>query len=728
MGIDSLIAKAKEYLPGDGVALIEAAYHLAAQAHEGQRRKSGEPYVEHPLEVAAVLADLQLDTDTLAAALLHDVVEDCGVALHDIEASFGSEVARLVDSSTKLDKVIRPTRGETTRRESQTENLRKMLVAMAEDLRVVFIKLADRLHNMRTLHALPAEKRRAIAQETLDIYAPLAHRLGIWAVKWQLEDLAFRYLEPKQYHQIARLVSKQRAERESFITEASHLLADALSKAGVGARVSGRPKHIYSTYQKMCRYSRQGKGFGDIHDLFALRVLVDDVSDCYRALGIVHSFWHPIPEEFDDLIANPKGNGYQSLHTTVMCQGTTPIEVQIRTHEMHRTNEYGVAAHWSYKEERVDKSFDTKIAWLRQLIEWHKELSSEEFLESVKTDILIDRVFVFTPKGEIKDLPRGATPLDFAFRIHTDLGYRCIGAKVNGRLVPFSHVLSNGDVVEIIPAKGERGPSLDWLNPELGYIRTSHAWTKVRQWFNKQERTKNIEAGKQLFDREVKRFGIGPVSFEEIARLFGYESADEFFASLGCGNISPTQVALKLTASSEQPQEIAETAPPHRISPSSIRVLGTGDLLTYLANCCHPLPGDKIIGYITHGRGIGVHRKDCINVINEVEKERLIEVSWGNVEQVYPVTIQVDAWDRVGLLRDITVIVAAEGVNIMSASLKDNGNNTTSISLTLEVKDLGQLTSLTSKIHEVWGVTSAARKGRVTVSSGAEHGQGGSIA
>ena len=728
MGIDSLIAKAKEYLPGDGVALIEAAYQLAAQAHEGQRRKSGEPYVEHPLEVATALADLQLDTDTLAAALLHDVVEDCGVPLHDIEASFGSEVARLVDSSTKLDKAIRPTRGETTRRESQTENLRKMLVAMAEDLRVVFIKLADRLHNMRTLHALPTEKRRAIAQETLDIYAPLAHRLGIWAVKWQLEDLSFRYLEPRQYHQIARLVSKQRAERESFTTEACHLLAEALGKAGVTARVSGRPKHIYSTYQKMCRYSRQGKGFGDIHDLFALRVLVDDVSDCYRALGVVHSFWHPIPEEFDDLIANPKGNGYQSLHTTVMCQGTTPIEVQIRTHEMHRTNEYGVAAHWSYKEERVDKGFDSKIAWLRQLIEWHKELSSEEFLESVKTDILIDRVFVFTPKGEIKDLPRGATPLDFAFRIHTDLGYRCIGAKVNGRLVPFSHVLSNGDVVEIIPAKGERGPSLDWLNPELGYIRTSHAWTKVRQWFNKQERTKNIEAGKQLFDREVKRVGIEPVSFEEIARLFGYESADEFFASLGCGNISPTQVALKLTASSEQPQEIAETVPPHRISPSSIRVLGTGDLLTYLANCCHPLPGDKIIGYITQGRGIGVHRKDCINVINEVEKERLIEVSWGNVEQVYPVTIQIDAWDRVGLLRDITVIVAAEGVNIMSANLKDNGNNTTSISLTLEVKDLGQLTSLTSKIHEVWGVTSVARKGRVTVSSGAEHRQGGSVA
>jgi len=727
MGIDSLIAKAKEYLPGDGVALIEAAYQLAAQAHEGQRRKSGEPYVEHPLEVATVLADLQLDTDTLAAALLHDVVEDCGVPLHDIEASFGSEVARLVDSSTKLDKAIRPTRGETTRRESQTENLRKMLVAMAEDLRVVFIKLADRLHNMRTLHALPTEKRRAIAQETLDIYAPLAHRLGIWAVKWQLEDLSFRYLEPRQYHQIARLVSKQRAERESFITEASDRLAEALGKAGVTARVSGRPKHIYSTYQKMCRYSRQGKGFGDIHDLFALRVLVDDVSDCYRALGVVHSFWHPIPEEFDDLIANPKGNGYQSLHTTVMCQGTTPIEVQIRTHEMHRTNEYGVAAHWSYKEERVDKGFDSKIAWLRQLIEWHKELSSEEFLESVKTDILIDRVFVFTPKGEIKDLPRGATPLDFAFRIHTDLGYRCIGAKVNGRLVPFSHVLSNGDVVEIIPAKGERGPSLDWLNPELGYIRTSHAWTKVRQWFNKQERTKNIEAGKQLFDREVKRVGIEPVSFEEIARLFGYESADEFFASLGCGNISPTQVALKLTASSEQPQEIAETAPAHRISPSSIRVLGTGDLLTYLANCCHPLPGDKIIGYITQGRGIGVHRKDCINVINEVEKERLIEVSWGNVEQVYPVTIQIDAWDRVGLLRDITVIVAAEGVNIMSANLKDNGNNTTSISLTLEVKDLGQLTSLTSKIHEVWGVTSVARKGRVTVSSGAKNRQGGSI-
>lgn len=727
MEINSLIAKAGEYLPADRIALIQSAYQFAAQAHEGQRRKSGEPYVQHPLEVATTLADLQLDAATLAAALLHDVVEDCGIPLLDIETRFGSEVAKLVDSSTKLNTVIRPTREETTRRESQTENLRKMLVAMAEDLRVVFIKLADRLHNMRTLHALPVEKRRDIAQETLDIYAPLAHRLGIWAVKWQLEDLAFRYLESKQYHQIARLVSKQRAERESFITEASDVVSEGLSKAGIRAKVSGRPKHIYSTYQKMCRYAKQGKDFGDIHDLFALRVLVDNVSDCYKALGVIHSFWHPIPEEFDDLIANPKDNGYQSLHTTVMCQGTTPLEVQIRTYEMHRINEYGVAAHWSYKEERVDKSFDNKIAWLRQLIEWQKELSSEEFLESVKTDILIDRVFVFTPKGEIKDLPKGATPLDFAFRIHTDLGYRCIGAKVNGRLVPFSHVLSNGDVVEIIAAKGEKGPSLDWLNPELGYIKTSHAQTKVRQWFNKQERTKNIEAGKQLFDKEVKRVGVEPVSFEEIARLFGYENPDEFFASLGCGNISPTQVALKLAASSEQPQEIAETLPPHRISPSSIRVLGTGELLTYLANCCHPLPGDKIIGYITHGRGIAVHRKDCVNAINEVEKERLIEVSWGNVEQVYPANIQIDAWDRVGLLRDITVIVAAEGVNIMSANLKDNGNNTTSISLTLEIKDLDQLASLTSKIYQVWGVTSVAREGRVRVSSGAEHKQGGTI-
>jgi guanosine-3',5'-bis(diphosphate) 3'-pyrophosphohydrolase len=728
MEINSLIAKAREYLPADRIALIESAYQFAAQAHEGQTRKSGEPYVQHPLEVATTLADLQLDADTLAAALLHDVVEDCCIPLHDIEESFGPEIAKLVDSSTKLNAVIKPTREEETRRASQTENLRKMLIAMAEDLRVVFIKLADRLHNMRTLHALPVEKRRAIARETLDIYAPLAHRLGIWAVKWQLEDLAFRFLEPRQYHQIARLVSKQRAERESFITEASRVLAEGLSEAGMKARVSGRPKHIYSTYQKMCKYSTQGKDFGDIHDLFAVRVLVDKVSDCYKALGIIHSFWHPIPEEFDDLIANPKDNGYRSLHTTVMCQGTTPLEVQIRTYEMHQVNEYGVAAHWSYKEEKVDKSFDNKIAWLRQLIEWQKELSSEEFLESVKTDILIDRVFVFTPKGEIKDLPRGATPLDFAFRIHTDLGYRCVGAKVNGRLVPFSHALSNGDVVEIMAAKGERGPSLDWLNPELGYIKTSHAQTKVRQWFNKQERTQNIEAGKHLFEKEVKRLGIESVNFEEIAGLFGYESPDDFFASLGCGNISPTQVALKLTASSEQPQEMVETLPPHRISPSSIKVLGTGDLLTYLANCCHPLPGDKIIGYITQGRGIAVHRKDCVNITNELEKERLIGVTWGDVEQVYPVTIQIDAWDRVGLLRDITVIVAAEGVNINSANLKDNGNNTTSISLTLEIKDLDQLTSLTSKIYQVWGVTSVARKGRVKVSIGARHEEGGSIA
>ena len=468
--------KAGEYLPPEKIALVENAYDFAAKAHQGQVRKSGEPYLEHPLKVALTLAELQLDATSLASALLHDVPENCGIPVSEIEAKFGPEVAKLVNGVSKLGRLSWSAQGMATR-EVQAENLRKMLVAMAEDLRVVFIKLADRLHNMQTLAALPLEKQRGIAQETLEIYAPLAHRLGISELKWQLEDLSFRYLEPEKYRQIANLIAARRARRERFIAKVIHILSREFDKVGLKAEMLGRPKHIYSIHQKMEKYAALGKDFDDIHDLLALRVLVSTVPECYTAIGVIHSLWHPLPDEFDDFIANPKPNGYQSLHTAVMCLGVVPLEVQVRTYEMHHVAEYGVAAHWRYKEgEKRDIHFEERIGWLRQLVEWHRELSgAEEFLESVKTDIFIDQVFVYTPKGEIKDLPKGSTPLDFAYRVHTELGHRCVGAKVNGRLVPLNYQLNNGDVVEIVTSKGAKGPSRDWLSHHLGYIKTSHA-------------------------------------------------------------------------------------------------------------------------------------------------------------------------------------------------------------------------------------------------------------
>jgi guanosine-3',5'-bis(diphosphate) 3'-pyrophosphohydrolase len=715
MEVDALIEQASTYLPDDKVALVKAAYEFAARAHEGQLRKTGEPYLEHPLTTAMTLAEFHLDAETLAAALLHDVTEDCGVPLGDIEANFGPQVSKLVDGVTKLDKLTSRARTKETKSKVQAENLRKMLLATAEDLRVVLIKLADRLHNMRTLGALPAEKRRAIAQETLEIYAPLAHRLGVRETKWQLEDLAFRYLKPRLYHRIAHLIAGKRAEREGFIDEISKILYQELDKVDIEAKVYGRPKHIYSIYQKMGKYDAQGKHFGDIHDLFALRVLVDSVSDCYKTLGVIHNLWRPIPEEFDDFVANPKDNGYQALHTTVMCQGTRPLEIQIRTHDMHRVNEYGVAAHWLYKEGKAGGQFKDEIAWLRQLGDWREELDSEEFLESVKTDVLVARVFVYTPKGEIKELPRGATPLDFAFRIHTDLGYRCIGAKVNGKLEPLNYTLKNGDVVEIMASKVDKGPSLDWLNPELGYLKTSHARGKVRQWFNKQERSQSIEYGRQIWDKELKRLGIGLPGADEVARLLDYDDADDLFAALGSGSINSSQIMLKLSGELEPTGEGVEVLPRRKVSPVSITVLGVGDLLTRLANCCHPLPGDKIIGYITQGRGITVHRRDCPNIINEKEKERLVKVDWGDVAQVYPVMIQVDAWDRVGLIRDISAIIAEEGVNLDEVSMGNHNDGSVSMYFTLEVKGAAQLSKIMSRVYSVWNVVSVTRKGEIIV-------------
>lgn len=711
MSFSQLKEKAQGYLLPEKIAMVEDAYHFASKAHEGQVRKSGGPYLEHPLQTALILSELQFDASSLAAALLHDVPENCGIPISKIEADFGSEVAKLVDGTTKLGKLSWQADGVATR-ESQAENLRKMLVAMAEDLRVVFIKLADRLHNMRTLEALSSEKQQSIAHETLEIYAPLSHRLGIWELKWQLEDLSFRYLEPGKYHQIANLVAARRAQRESIIAQVIQILKGEFDKVGLRADMSGRPKHIYSIYQKMEKYSALGKDFDDIHDLLALRVLVDTMPDCYNAVGITHSLWRPLPGEFDDFIANPKSNGYQSLHTTVMCLGTTPLEVQIRTHDMHHITEYGVAAHWRYKEgEKKDIHFEERIAWLRQLIEWHRELSgTEDFLESIKTDIFSDQVFVYTPKGEIKDLPKGSTPLDFAYRVHTELGHRCIGAKVNGKLVPFNYQLNNGDVVEIMSAKGDKGPSRDWLNSHLGYIKTSHAREKIRQWFKKQERAENIERGRELLEKELRHLGMKLSGREELAKLFNYDSLDDFLAAIGYGDITTQQIALKLAAQPEQPRVIAEVKAP-KPPASAIKVLGVGDMLSQLASCCRPVPGDRIIGYVTRSRGVTIHRQDCYNVINQDEKERLVNVEWGQNGSLYPVSIQVEAWDRVGLVRDITILVAEEKVNITAVSFINHDDHTTSTFLTLETKGLAQLSRLLSKIDGVSGVISVTRVG-----------------
>jgi guanosine-3',5'-bis(diphosphate) 3'-pyrophosphohydrolase len=710
MEFSQLLEKAKSYLPAEKIPVIEAAYQFAAEKHQGQVRLSGGPFLEHPLQTAYILAELQFDTSSLAAALLHDIPEDTGLPIAEIEKRFGPEIAKLVDGTTKLGRVSLAT-SSAIASATQAENLRKMLLAMAEDLRVVFIKLADRLHNMRTLDAQPREKQLSIARETLEIYTPLAHRLGIWELKWQLEDLAFSYLEPEAYQEIARLIDAKRAQREQFIARAIELLKKEFEKAGLVADVSGRPKHIFSIHEKMKKYADLGKHFDEIYDLLALRVVVGDKSDCWRAVGIVHSLWHPLPETFDDYISNPKPNGYQALHTAVMCLGTTPLEIQVLTREMYHVAEYGVAAHWRYKEGgKADIQFEERIAWLRQLIEWRRELSgAEEFLESVKTDIFIDQVFVYTPKGEIKDLPKRATPLDFAYRVHTDLGHRCIGAKVNGKLVPFNTELKNGDVVEIISAKGARAPSLDWLNPNLGYVHTSHAMTKIRQWFNKQTRTENIERGRQMLDKELRRLGI-KTEREVLAGLFGYPGLDDFHAAVGNGSVTSHQIVLKLAAQEEKAEQTTQVvlAKP---APSGVHVLGVGDLMTSIAQCCHPVPGDRIIGYITRSRGVSVHRADCHNIVNEDEKERLIPVEWGQTDLLYPVKIQVDAWDRVGLMRDVTTLVAEEKVNITTVSLASANDQNITMFLTLETKGLAQLSQILKKIDGVKGVISVSRIG-----------------
>ena len=609
--IDALLAKASDYVPEDKLEIITTAYDFAESAHNGQMRLSGEPFIIHPLQTALLLADLKLDANTLAAALLHDVVEDNeDIEVADVEKKFGPEVARLVDGVTKLTNAELVTPGSATTPQAghaQAETIRKMLMAMAVDIRVVLIKLADRLHNMQTIQHLPPEKRTEKAQETLDIYAPLAHRLGIWEIKWQLEDLAFQQLNPESYKSISTMLNTKRTEREDYVWKVQGILQGELETAGIRAEVTGRPKHIYSIHKKTLKYAEMTKSMDDIYDLFALRVLVDDLAGCYAALGVVHNKWRPLPGQFDDYIANPKDNLYQSIHTTVLCEDGNSVEVQIRTHDMHNVSEYGVAAHWLYKEGRAkDAQFDQKMTWLRQLLEWQRDVAeAEEFVESFKTDIFQNQVFVYTPAGDPKELPAGSTPLDFAFRIHSDLIFRCIGAKVNGKLVPLTYKLQNGDTVQVLTSNTVRSPSLDWLNQEAGYIRTASARARVRQWFKRQERSANIQRGRDMYNKQIKRLNA-TMSDSEAAEMVGIAKVEDFFAALGDGSVTVNQVVQKL--SNKEAENIVEIKPaaalPSILPSSAIEVLGVGDLLTSIARCCNPINGDEIAGYITRSRGV----------------------------------------------------------------------------------------------------------------------------
>ena len=718
---DALEARLTEQsMSSERIELLRVAFRTAERTHEGQFRRSGEPFICHPLETALILTELQmLDTPTLQAALLHDVVEDSPTTLDELSEQFGAEVAGLVDGVTKLSRLSgqpQPTAGDADPRPtqpahtsaSQAESLRKMLIAMAQDVRVVLIKLADRLHNMRTLGALSDDQRQRISLETRDIYAPLAHRLGIYTIEWELSDLAFSHLEPQRHRRVANLVASRLTERERGVQEALTILTDTLKTNGFAdVEVSGRTKSIYSIAQKMERYQQIGREFEDINDLQAVRIIVADVQGCYAILGIVHGLWRPLPGQFDDYIANPRETGYQSLHTTVLTPESDPLEVQIRTPAMHRTAEYGIASHWRYKEGVADSGqFDERISWLRQLLDWQRDvIGAQEFVDQLKRDILVDQVYVYTPKGEIRELPAGATPVDFAFRIHTDLGFSTAGAKVNGRMVSLSHTLQNGDTIEIVSSKTPKGPSLDWLNPDLGYVRTELARSKIRHWFRLQERSESTARGRQSLDKEARRLGMA-LDPERLATLFGYQSGDDFILALGTGQVSSNQIAARLAPPEEPPDVIPVR---HSSGMLSVNVLGLGATPARSAPCCRPMPGEEIIGFVTRGRGVTVHRSDCRNIRNEDEPERLMEISWPAFEQQYPSTVVIVSEDRVGLLRDITTLVSADRLNITGVRDRHNADRTVTITLTVEANSLPQVSRMLSRLEALPGVISVYR-------------------
>jgi len=703
----TLLSTVAEHYPQADLEPVSRAFDLAVEGHAGQPRATGEEYVTHPIATAQVLAELGIDPIAIQAALLHDIPEDTDFSLSDVEEGFGPEVAQLVDGVTKLSRF-----STHSHEQQQAENIRKMLLAMAQDIRVVLIKLADRLHNMRTLYGLPSDKQQRIARQTMEIYAPLAERLGIWQVKWELEDLAFKALEPERYRELAKLLDTRRKGRERFIERAISTLRPRLEEAGIEADLQGRPKHIFSIWKKM---QRKGAEFGEIYDVYAIRILVDEVRDCYAALGIVHSIWRPIPGQFDDYIAVPKNNLYQSLHTAVIALDGKPLEIQIRTQQMHQVSEVGIAAHWRYKEgTKSDREYDAKLAWLRQLMDWQRDVSdATEFVEGIKLDIFQDQVFVFTPRGDIKDLPAGATPLDFAYRIHTDVGHRTIGAKVNNRLVPLDYRLKNGDIVEIVTTKGEHGPSRDWLN----VVRTSHAREKIRQWFKRKDRDENIVHGREALERELRRLArtsisaVGTEHILEVARQFNYESVDDFYAAIGYGAVGAQSVVTRLGVVDDHKLALPPVTPPAQIARTGgVRVKGVGDLLVRFAKCCHPIPGDPIVGFITRGKGVTVHLRTCPTVINEREVSRLVDVEWeSTAAQTYPIAIRVEAYDRTGLLNDITQVVAENKVNILAASVNVSQDHTAIVQATLQVSSVSQLARVMSRIENLKDVISVQR-------------------
>ncbi len=703
----ALYAAILEEHPGADLEPVGRAFDVAVAAHDGQTRVTGEPFVTHPIASAQILAELGIDTIAIQAALLHDVPEDTEFSLTDVEEKFGAEVAQLVDGVTKLSKF-----STHSHEQQQAENIRKMLLAMAQDIRVVLIKLADRLHNMRTLYGLPSEKQQRIARQTMEIYAPLAERLGIWQMKWELEDLAFKALEPERFRELAKLLDTRRKGRESYIDRAIAELTPKLKAAGIEADLQGRPKHIYSIWKKM---ERKGAEFGEIYDVYAIRILVDEVRDCYAALGIVHSLWRPIPGQFDDYIAVPKNNLYQSLHTAVIALDGKPLEIQIRTQAMHQVSEVGIAAHWRYKEgTKSDREYDAKLAWLRQLLDWQRDVSdATEFVEGIKLDIFQDQVFVFTPKGDIKDLPAGATPLDFAYRIHTDVGHRTIGSKVNNRLVPLDYRLKNGDIVEIVTTKGEHGPSRDWMK----IVKTSHAREKIRQWFKRKDRDENIVHGRESLERELRRLArtsmtaVGPDAIAEVAKHYNYDTIDDFYAAIGYGAVSAQTIVMRLGVVDDVQGTLPTVAPPQKLDRTGgVRVKGVGDLLVRFAKCCSPIPGDPIVGFITRGKGVTVHIRTCPTVLNEREVSRLIDVEWESAPtETYPIAIRVEAFDRTGLLSDITQVVAENKVNIVAAHVGVTADHTAVVTATIQVHSVSQLARVMSRIETLKDVISVQR-------------------
>ncbi len=704
---------------------VTQAFLFSCSQHADQRRKSGEEFIVHPVGVAKICAGLRLDTETLCAALLHDTVEDTSVELTEITELFGDEVASLVDGVTKLEGMT-----FTSRDEAQAENYRKMMVAMATDIRVILIKLADRLHNMRTISALSKQKQIEKAKETLEIYAPIAHRLGIHAIKWELEDLAFASLHPRKYQEIKGLVNQQRDQRETYVTDAGKTLARELDGLGIDAQISGRAKHFYSIYSKM---TRKGREFNEIYDLTAMRVTVESVKDCYGAVGVIHSLWKPLPGRFKDFVAMPKFNMYQSLHTTVIGPEGLPLEIQIRTREMHELAEYGVAAHWMYKTDRSGRRVkvpegEDKLRWLRTMLDWQQDLSDpKEFVEHLKDDLVGEEVFVFTPRGEVKSLAAGATPLDFAYEIHTELGHRCVGAKVNNRIVPLTYQLRSGDRVEVLTSKRERGPSRDWL----AVVKTTRARNKIRQFFKAEGRQDAEHAGRDLLQEHLRKAGLpaqkiaGSALLADVIREMGFRKADDFYIALGAAKISPKVVVNKLLQrlkegeAAEADSGVAETLVSdrrRRREPSGssgsygIRVEGVDDVLLRLAKCCHPVPGDPIVGYVSLGRGITIHRDDCPNVAAlRKDPERFVTVDWeGDHETSFKVELQVDAWDRHGLLEDISRTFSEQGINIVEARCLVNrpmvGNR-----FVVEVADTQALKATVSRLRHIEGVFDAYR-------------------